>query len=63
LGADGDIPVSGDFDGDGTTDTAIFRGSTGLWAIQDVTRVYFGNDGDISVSGLAINPSTSKKSE
>lgn len=42
---------SGDYDGDGTSDIAIFRCSSGLWAIRGITRVYFGSSGDIPVSG------------
>ena len=42
---------SGDYDGDGFSDIAIFRESSGLWAIKGVTRVYFGANGDIPVSG------------
>ena len=42
---------SGDYDGDGLSDIAVFRGSSGLWAIRALTRAYFGRDGDIPVSG------------
>ena len=34
LGPAGDIPVPGDYDGDGTTDIAIFRPTDGVWFIQ-----------------------------
>lgn len=38
-----------DFSGDGTDDIAIFRPSTGYWAIKGLTRVYFGKPNDIPV--------------
>ncbi|MDP8234836.1 MAG: NHL repeat-containing protein [Candidatus Erginobacter occultus] len=38
--------VRGDYDGDGTSDPAIFRPDTGLWAMRGVTRVYFGGSLD-----------------
>jgi protoporphyrinogen oxidase len=41
----------GDYNGDGTSDIAIFRGGSGLWAIRGVSRFYFGGDGDYPVSG------------
>jgi len=43
--------ANGDYSGDGLSDIAIFRESSGLWAVRDVTRAYFGADGDIPVSG------------
>jgi hypothetical protein len=42
---------SGDYNGDGTSDIAVFRGSSGLWAVRGVTRDYFGESDDIPVSG------------
>jgi Peptidase family M28 len=45
------IIQSGDYNGDGTADPAIFRPSSGLWAIRGVTRTYFGTSGDIPISG------------
>ena len=42
---------SGDYNGDGLTDIAIFRPSTGLWAVRGLGRVYFGADGDRPASG------------
>ncbi len=42
---------SGDYDGDGISDIAVFRQSTGLWAVKGLGRIYFGTAGDIPVSG------------
>ncbi len=41
----------GDYNGDGTSDIAVFRPSSGLWAVRDLTRVYFGNSFSIPVPG------------
>ena len=40
-----------DLNGDGTGDIAIFRASSGLWAVRGVTRVYFGGGSDEPVPG------------
>jgi len=42
---------SGDYDGDGRGDIAIFRDRRGLWAVRGVTRIYFGTRYDIPVPG------------
>ncbi len=42
---------SGDYNGDSTSDIAVFRKSSGLWAVKGVTRVYFGTGSDIPASG------------
>lgn len=42
---------SGDYGTAGQSDIAIFRPSTGLWAIRDLSRIYFGGEGDLPVSG------------
>jgi hypothetical protein len=42
---------SGDYNGDGTSDIAVFRGSSGLWAVRGMTRIYFGSSSDTPVSG------------
>src|SRR5204862_6772428 len=54
-GANADMPVLGDFDGDGKTDATVFRPSTGEWWIWTATgsRTSFrwGAQGDIPVPG------------
>jgi hypothetical protein len=44
-----------DFNGDGYDDVAIFRPSSGLWAIRGGDRTYFGTDGDIPVPGKFLH--------
>ncbi len=38
-----------DFDGDGTSDIALFRPESGLWSIRGITRIYFGREADLPV--------------
>ena len=45
-----DAIVSGDYNGDGAADIAIYRGISGLWAIRGITRSYFGTTGDLPVT-------------
>ncbi len=52
----GDIPEnpvieSGDYNGDGTSDIALYRYTDGLWAVRGITRVYFGGPGAIPGPG------------
>ncbi|MEA1929138.1 MAG: hypothetical protein U9N73_13100, partial [Candidatus Auribacterota bacterium] len=48
VNSQGLIPES--YDGLGSDDIGIFRASSGLWAIQGVTRAYFGGSSDIPVT-------------
>ena len=38
------------FIGNAQDDIGIFRGTSGLWAIRGVSRVYFGTSGDVPVT-------------
>ena len=40
-----------DFNGDGTGDIAIYRETSGLWAVRGLTRIYFGGINDKIVPG------------
>ena len=46
------LPVTAtDFNGDGRDDIAVFRPATGLWAVRNLGRVYYGRAGDIPSAG------------
>lgn len=42
---------SGDYDGDGTSDIAVFSPAAGMWSVRGMTRVYFGSSSDVPVPG------------
>jgi len=42
--------AGGDYDGDGTSDIAVFRAAVGLWAVRGVTRAHYGSWKDLPVS-------------
>lgn len=43
--------AAADFTGDGKDNLAVFRPTSGLWAVRGVTRFYFGGAGDIPAPG------------
>lgn len=46
FGGRGDLPVPADYQ----TDIAVFRPSSGLWAVRNLTRSYYGAVGDVPVT-------------
>jgi hypothetical protein len=43
----GDIPAPGDYDGNGRTDIAVFRPSSGYWFVKGQMIVQWGTSGDV----------------
>ena len=55
FGAGTDAPVPGDYDGDGTTDIAVYRPSTGEWIVRNQFTIVFGDPGDVPVVRIGGN--------
>jgi hypothetical protein len=56
-GAATDVPVPGDYDGDGKTDLAIYRPSTGEWWVKPSSGAtawsrVFGQAADVPLQGM-----------
>ncbi len=45
------VMAGSDFDGDGTSEIAVFRPASGLWAVRGITRLSFGAPGSLPVNG------------
>jgi hypothetical protein len=67
FGNSTDIPVSGDWDGDGLKDVGVFRPSTGQWFLDvgnkdysnnPVAGINFGGPGDVPIVGHWLGGST-----
>ena len=46
FGSADDVLVPGDYDGDGATDLAVYRTSTGTWHIRNQFSLRLGEAGD-----------------
>jgi hypothetical protein len=50
-GAGDDIPVPGDYDGDGATEAAVYNLGTKTWSIYGADAVKYGRDGELPMPG------------
>ncbi|MGI8683955.1 MAG: hypothetical protein ACR2MO_02445 [Acidimicrobiales bacterium] len=44
------LPVPGDYDGNGTTDIAVYRPSTGQWFVRNISTTGWGVSGDVPLT-------------
>jgi putative transposon-encoded protein len=51
FGEGNDIPIPGDYNGDGRDDIAVYRPSNRTWYLSTVGNFQFGQSGDIAVPG------------
>jgi peptidoglycan hydrolase-like protein with peptidoglycan-binding domain len=51
FGAKDDVPVVGDYDGNGVTDLAVYRPSTSQWLVRNSPATTWGQPGDVPVPG------------
>jgi peptidoglycan hydrolase-like protein with peptidoglycan-binding domain len=58
LGAKGDVPVPGDYDGNGSIDLAVYRPSTAGWYVAGKPASVWGQPGDVPVPGRYLASGT-----